>query len=81
MNMVQGLGIYAAVQKHLGKPLEFPAGMEAWEIPCTMSSAMLNAYLEEWSVLSPNTNNQSFNAADDSAFTWSKCWPKLASCK
>lgn len=44
----------------------------------TQSSAILNAYLEEWSVLSPDTANQAFNAGDDSPFTWAKCWPKLA---
>lgn len=78
MNMVQGLGVYAAVQKHLGNPLEFPASLGAWELGYTQSSATLNAYLEEWIVLSPNTENQAFNAGDDSAFTWARCWPKLA---
>lgn len=42
-------------------------------------SAMLNAYLEEWAVLNPNTGNQAFNAQDGTPFTWSRFWPYLAS--
>lgn len=78
MNVVQALGIYASVCKHLGQPLDFPASIEAWDLVISQSSAKLNAYLEEWSALSPNTANEAFNAADDSPFTWGKFWPKLA---
>lgn len=51
MNVAFPLAVYATVQAYLGKKLEFPADISAWERPCDISSAMLNAYLEEWVVL------------------------------
>ena len=42
------------------------------------SSAMLNAYLEEWSVLTEKAENQRFNACDSSAFAWEIFWPRVA---
>lgn len=70
---------YASVQKYLGKPLEYPADLNAWYEPQPLSNAVLSCYLYEWSVLAPNTANEAFNASDDCAFTWGKAWPRLAS--
>ncbi|OOF93312.1 hypothetical protein ASPCADRAFT_173036 [Aspergillus carbonarius ITEM 5010] len=77
MNICIPLAIYASVQKHLAKPLEFPADLAAWETSKDLPSAQMNGYLAEWAVLSENMN-QSFNATDDCAFTWGKFWPRLA---
>lgn len=77
MNLCLPLAIYALVQKHLGKPLEYPADLTAWESNQTLSSAQMNCYTAEWAVLSGNVN-QSFNAHDDCVFTWGKFWPKYA---
>ena len=70
--------VYASVQKYLGRPLEYPSDVTAWYTPQSLSNAVLNSYLCEWSVLAPNTANQAFNAWDDCAFTWGKMWPRLA---
>ena len=70
--------VYASVQKYLGKKLEYPSDLGAWYAPQSLSNAILNSYLYEWSVLAPNTANQMFNAWDDSTFTWGKMWPRLA---
>ena len=78
MNLCYPLAIYASVCKHLGEPLRFLADLATWEIQQDQSSAMLNGYLEEWMVLTDRAANEAFNAADDSAFTWGKFWPKLA---
>jgi hypothetical protein len=78
MNLCLPLGIYATVQKHLGKPLEYPADLAAWETQQTLSSAQMNGYLAEWAVLTRAAQNGSLNATDDCAFTWGKFWPKLA---
>ncbi|KAK5172785.1 uncharacterized protein LTR77_002905 [Saxophila tyrrhenica] len=72
------LFIYACVQKYLGRPLEYPSDITAWYAPQSLSNAVLNSYLYEWSVLAPNTANQDFNASDACAFTWGKMWPRLA---
>jgi len=78
MNVCFPLAVYASVCKHLGHKLEYPGDLRAWEAPQVQSSSMMNAYLEEWSVLTDAAKNQAFNAFDDSAFTWGKFWPKLA---
>ncbi|KAL9097151.1 MAG: hypothetical protein Q9165_000578 [Trypethelium subeluteriae] len=79
MNLCYPLAIYAAVCKRLGEPLRYPGDLVAWEAQQDQSSATLNGYLEEWMVLTGHVANEAFNAADDSAFTWGKFWPKLAS--
>ncbi|THY74861.1 hypothetical protein D6C95_10060 [Aureobasidium pullulans] len=78
MNLVLPLAIYATVQKHLGLPLEYPSDLKAWETTVSISSAQMNAYLSEWAVLTDSAYNESFNACDDSAFTWAQLWPRLA---
>ena len=69
---------YASVQKHRNKVLEYPSDLNAWHAPQSLSNAVLNSHMYEWSVLAPNTANQMFNALDDCAFTWGKMWPRLA---
>ena len=71
--------VYAAVQKYLGRELEYPSTLEAWYAPQSLSNAVLNSYSYEWAVLNPHTANQAFNTSDDSLFTWGKFWPRLAS--
>ncbi|KAF9894268.1 hypothetical protein FE257_007770 [Aspergillus nanangensis] len=78
MNACLPLAIYAAVQKHLHRPLDFPSDLTSWELPSSVSTAQMNAYLSEWAVLTPSAQNQSLNASDDCAFTWGDFWPRLA---
>ncbi|OAL38093.1 hypothetical protein AYO20_02545 [Fonsecaea nubica] len=78
MNAAFPLAVYATVCRHLQAPLEFPADVVAWQAGCSMSSSMMNAYMEEWAVLTPAAENQKFNACDDSAFTWESAWPRIA---
>lgn len=77
MNLCFPLAVYALVQKHLGNPLEWPADLEAWQSIQTFSSAQMNSYFSEWTVLSGNVN-QSFNIEDGCVFSWGKFWPKMA---
>ncbi|ETS78307.1 hypothetical protein PFICI_10369 [Pestalotiopsis fici W106-1] len=70
--------VYAAVCVELEQPLLWPSDISSWQTYCSQSSAMMNAYMEEWAVLTPGAENQRFNACDDSAFTWEGFWPHLA---
>lgn len=72
------LFVYACVQKYRNRLLVYPSDITAWYAPQSLSNAVLNSYFYEWSVLAPNTANESFNASDDCAFTWGKMWPRLA---
>lgn len=80
MNLCFPLAVYATVQAHLGKPLEFPGDLVSWQNPQDQSSAMLNGYLEEWTVLrEQEALGEKWNAVDGSPFTWEGFWPRLAS--
>ncbi len=78
MNLAFPLVVYACVQKHLGRPLSTLAILVSWETPLVLSSAMMNSYLSEWAVLTEEARDESFNATDDSPFTWSAFWPHYA---
>ena len=72
LNHMVGLAVYASVQAYLKKPLDFPGDYVAWDREYCQSTALLNAYLEEWAVLSAHTGNEAFNAQDGLPFTWGR---------
>lgn len=78
MNVPYGLALYAAVQKELGLPVEFPGDADAWDAENHMSSAKLIGRHAEWAVLSPQAANHVLNISDGSLFSWGKFWPMLA---
>ncbi|KAK4448807.1 Iridoid synthase [Podospora aff. communis PSN243] len=78
LNHLVGFGVYAAVQARLGEALRFPGDYRAWDREQVQSSAMLNAYFEEWMVLSDKAKNEAFNVHDGGCFTWGRVWPLLA---
>ncbi|KAI7550775.1 hypothetical protein KC331_g2965 [Hortaea werneckii] len=77
MNAAFPLAVYATVCKKLGQLLVFPGDINSWQMNQSMSSSMMNAYMEEWSVLQ-GPPNQKYNTCDSSAFAWEKCWPRVA---
>ncbi|CAK1357289.1 unnamed protein product [Cercospora beticola] len=79
LNYLVGFIVYGAVTAHLKQTLRFPADYAAFDKEFVASSAMLNAYMMEWSVLTPEAKNQAFNVQDGLPFTWSRFWPYLAS--
>lgn len=78
LNHLIGIGIYAAVQAHLGKPLSFPGDYHAWDREQAQSTGLLNAYFQEWLALTDSTANEAFNIHDGLSFTWGRLWPNLA---
>ncbi|KAL4797711.1 hypothetical protein BDV19DRAFT_387139 [Aspergillus venezuelensis] len=78
LNHLLGLAIYASIQAHLGLPLYFPGDYISWDRELCQSSALLNAYFEEWAVLTPGAENEAFNIQDGLGFTWGRFWPELA---
>ena len=80
MNAAHALAIYAAVCAHLGEPLVFPSDVAAWQNVQAISSARLNAYMEEWVALRDGggADGEKFNVYDGSAFAWEGTWPKVA---
>ena len=78
MNLCLPLAIYSTAQKHLGRPIEYPSDLAAWETTQQLSSAKMNSYLAEWAVLTDAAKNTSLNSTDASAFAWGKFWPVMA---
>lgn len=78
LNHMVGFAIYASVQAHLQQPLEFPGDYLAWDREMCQSTALLDAYLEEWAVLTPEAKNEAFNVQDGLPFTWGRFWAYLA---
>ncbi|KAF2461897.1 NAD dependent epimerase/dehydratase family protein-like protein [Lineolata rhizophorae] len=78
MNIGYPLAIYAAVQAKLGRKLEFPGDMVAWQNPVVQSNAMMNSYIEEWAVLTDAAADEAFNAHDGAEFSFSRLWAKMA---
>ncbi|KAI1620680.1 hypothetical protein EDD37DRAFT_569297 [Exophiala viscosa] len=79
MNVIWPLSIYASIQAHLGKPLDFPGDVAAWAAEKAQSMSTLLGYHAEWALLTPEAGNQALNQSDSSAFAWGKFWPTLAS--
>lgn len=78
MNIAHGFSLYAAIQKELGRSLEFPGDITAWDVEKHISSALLIGYHAEWTVLTSSTRNQALNIADGGTFTYGQFWPILA---
>lgn len=78
MNIIYPLSIYAAVQAHLSRALEFPGDIPAWDVEKHQSTAILIAHHAEWALLTPGAGNMALNHSDSSMFSWGKFWPVLA---
>lgn len=78
LNHLIGFGIYASVQAYMKQPLLFPGDYRAWDREQHQSSGLLNAYFQEWLVLSESTAGEAFNIHDGDSFTWGRLWPYLA---
>ena len=75
MNAIPALGVYAAVQRHAGLPLDYPGGppyvLEAVD-------ADLIARAMEWAATAPEARNEHFNISNGDVFVWRNVWPTLA---
>jgi hypothetical protein len=77
INIAYALALYASVQKELGKELEFPADVGAWDANKDNTTARLIGYFSEWVVLHPEAKNEAFNLVDDSPFRMVNSGPRL----
>jgi nucleoside-diphosphate-sugar epimerase len=75
LNIVTGIGVYAAISREHGIPLRFPGG------PSRVSEATdarLIAKAAHWAMTEPRCANEIFNIANGDVFLWENVWPKLA---
>lgn len=75
MNPIPALGVYAALQRRAGLPLDYPGGppyvLEAVD-------ADLIARAMHWAATSPEARDEHFNITNGDVFVWRNVWPTLA---
>lgn len=77
-NMMTAIGVYAAIQRELGKPLDFPGTSAAFEsLSMVTDVSLLNAAML-WASTSSKCANQDFNINNGDYFRWMNVWPRIA---
>ena len=70
LNYLVGFGVFASVSGAMGQKMRFPGDYNAWDREHCQSSGLMNAYLEEWAVLTGKAGDEAFNVQDGLPFTW-----------
>ena len=78
MNLVLGVGIYAAVCKEMELPLRFPGSTGAYEAIHQIADAQQIGAAASWAATSTAAANEAFNVANGDAARWFNTWPVLA---
>jgi nucleoside-diphosphate-sugar epimerase len=75
MNMIAGLGVYAAICKELDQPLRFPGG-----VPCFQQATdtRLLAKAIQWAGDEPRCAGEVYNITNGDCFSWPYLWPLIA---
>jgi nucleoside-diphosphate-sugar epimerase len=75
MNPIPALGVYAALQRQAGLPLDFPG------TPGFLGEAVdadLLARAMQWAATTPDARNEIFNITNGDVFVMRNVWPTLA---
>lgn len=78
MNLINGLGVFAAVSKELGLPLRFPGSAAAWSSLVQATDTDLLGRAALWSLRAPEARGQIFNVINGDQFRWRHIWAELA---
>ncbi|MDA7419200.1 SDR family oxidoreductase [Xenophilus arseniciresistens] len=78
MNLVLGIGLYAAVCRELGLPLRFPGSMGAYEAMHQIADAWQIGGAAAWAADSPAADDGAFNVSNGDPARWCQTWPVLA---
>ena len=75
MDLVPPLGVYAAMLREAGRPLDYPGG--AARVSQAVDVDLL-ARAIAWSGEAEAARNQAFNVTNGDVFTWENVWPAIA---
>jgi nucleoside-diphosphate-sugar epimerase len=78
MNLVLGIGLYAAVSRELGLPLRYPGSARAYESLHQIADARQIGAAAVWAAGSDAADNQAFNVTNGDPARWSRTWPQVA---
>ncbi|MCC8943111.1 NAD-dependent epimerase/dehydratase family protein [Bradyrhizobium sp. Arg68] len=75
MDLIPPLGVYAAVLREQGRPLDYPGG--AARVAQAVDVDLL-ARAIAWSGETATARNEAFNVTNGDVFTWENIWPAIA---
>ena len=75
MNLVAAVGVYAAIAKAEGRPLDYPGGPP---IVSEATDARLLARAVEWSADAETAWDETFNITNGDILIWPNVWPTVA---
>jgi nucleoside-diphosphate-sugar epimerase len=73
------LAVFAAIQRELGLPFDFPGSAAAFEARTQFTDLALLARAAEWMATEPRCSNQAFNVVNGDHPRWSELWLRFAS--
>lgn len=75
MNPIPAIGVYAALKRQSGEPLDFPGGPP---VVLEAVDADLLARVIAWSGESPAARDETFNVTNGDVFVWRNVWPTIS---
>ncbi len=75
MDLIPPLGVYAAMMREAGRPLDYPGG--AARVAQAVDVDLL-ARAIAWSGEAETARNEAFNVTNGDVFTWENIWPAIA---
>jgi len=72
------IAVYAAVQRELGLPLDFPGTVASFQVRTQFTDTALLARAIAWMAIEPRCANQSFNVVNGDYPRWADLWPRIA---
>lgn len=77
-NLVAVIGVWAAMCRELGVPLDFPGKPKCWTSFFEATDAGQLARAAKWMATSEKARNEAFNVVDGGLFKWERMWPRVA---
>lgn len=78
MNLVLGVGIYAAVSKEMGLPLRFPGSAGCYDAVHQIADAQQLGAAAAWAATADAAANQAYNVTNGDPARWRNTWPVIA---
>lgn len=77
MNLITGLGTFAALSRELGVPLRFPGSRATWSALHDTTDAQLLGRATLWAIVTDSAYDQIFNVGNGDHFRWIHMWKVL----
>ncbi len=77
-SVILAVGIYAAIRKALGEPLDFPGTQRGYSVLGQFTDVQFLAHAMEWMSWNPACDGKSLNVVNGDVLSWAELWPHLA---